>query len=1000
MSNSKRLTILHTAEINDLYGVPSLSLEEKRVSFALNDLEQDVISSIRDRKHKCYAIALLGYFKIKPIQLNPTYKELQGDLAFIAEEYFPKFNVPRFSVTRMQKVRIYDKILNLQNFETWDAKQHQEALISYLHQVAKSWIEPRFLFDACTEYLARNHIAIPKYTVLQRIISQVIKQERKRLSETLKAAISAELAANLADLIDGESTLTVKELKQAAKSFNAPELDKELNVNKLIQPWMNEVNQVVSALSLSQQNQLHYAAMVDYYSITKLKRFDRSTQQLYLLCYLQERAQINIERLADGFIYHVRKLREKAKAYAKEMAYKDWEGAAANVSKAAELLSLFIDNTIDDQVPFRQIKQRAQGLLGAREIESLCLYLKKQKRTKNDYIWEYYDQHENLIQQLIRPLFLCLTFEGSDSTQALAAQLGAMQSELLESGELVSSDRRLIPAKHQLYVIDADNNIVFKRYEMILYLAAQTKLDGQLFIPTAIKYRALHDDLVGDIPWEEKNKLLKNSLLDSMNTEPSQLVKAMEQSMSDKLQRVCQRIDDGDNRNVILRNRSGKTQWRLPSVKAKSALNNPFFDRMKPINVADVLRFVHQETGFLKHFEHVRQVQSGQNNHLNDLLAAIIGNGTYYGLHGMASISDRSYDQLRGIQANYLRPETLNFANDAINDATAQFAIFKHYNIQEGLIHASADGQKFESRLETFKTRYSSKYFGTNKGLTSMNLIANHVALNARIIGANEHESHFILDLLHSNTSEIKPDILSTDTHGVNHVNFALLDLFGYTFAPRYAQFSTVISDLFNVNEGEDNKATLSLKKPINTALIIDQWDTIQRIVISLQQKTITQATLVRKLSGYSQNHPLLKALTEYNRMLKAMYLLDYIDDASLRGYVQRALNRGEAYHQLRRAIAHVNGNRFRGKSDEEIVLWNECARLLTNAIIYFNSLILTRLLKHFEVKGDDMKLKIIQQVSPVAWHNINLNGTYSFSFEQNLLDLDEIMQSIVQNEN
>ena len=69
-------------------------------------------------------------------------------------------------------------------------------------------------------------------------------------------------------------------------------------------------------------------------------------------------------------------------------------------------------------------------------------------------------------------------------------------------------------------------------------------------------------------------------------------------------------------------------------------------------------------------------------------------------------------------QANYLRPETLNLGNDAINDATAKLAIFKHYNIQEGLIHASADGQKFESRLETFKTRYSSKYFGTNKGLT------------------------------------------------------------------------------------------------------------------------------------------------------------------------------------------------------------------------------------------------------------------------------------------
>ncbi len=31
------------------------------------------------------------------------------------------------------------------------------------------------------------------------------------------------------------------------------------------------------------------------------------------------------------------------------------------------------------------------------------------------------------------------------------------------------------------------------------------------------------------------------------------------------------------------------------------------------------------------------------------------------------------------------------------------------------MIHASADGQKFEARRETFKTRYSSKYFGTQK---------------------------------------------------------------------------------------------------------------------------------------------------------------------------------------------------------------------------------------------------------------------------------------------
>ena len=39
---------------------------------------------------------------------------------------------------------------------------------------------------------------------------------------------------------------------------------------------------------------------------------------------------------------------------------------------------------------------QAKQLLGSREIESLCLYLSKQKRSLDDY-WEYYDQQKLLI---------------------------------------------------------------------------------------------------------------------------------------------------------------------------------------------------------------------------------------------------------------------------------------------------------------------------------------------------------------------------------------------------------------------------------------------------------------------------------------------------------------------------------------------------------------------------------------------------------------------------
>lgn len=79
--------------------------------------------------------------------------------------------------------------------------------------------------------------------------------------------------------------------------------------------------------------------------------------------------------------------------------------------------------------------------------------------------------------------------------------------------------------------------------------------------------------------------------------------------------------------------------------------------------------------------------------------------------------------------------------------------------------------------------------------------MANHAALNSRVIGSNKQESHYIFDLLQNNTSDIKPDVLSTDTHGTNHVNFVLLDFFGYTFAPGYASFGDVVEAMFDIKD-------------------------------------------------------------------------------------------------------------------------------------------------------------------------------------------------------
>lgn len=125
--------------------------------------------------------------------------------------------------------------------------------------------------------------------------------------------------------------------------------------------------------------------------------------------------------------------------------------------------------------------------------------------------------------------------------------------------------------------------------------------------------------------------------------------------------------------------------------------------------------------------------------------------------------------------------------------------------------------------------------------------MANHIPINARIIGANEHESHYVFDLLFNNTTGIEPEVHSTDTHGTNQVNFALLHLFGYQFAPRYKDiYDTVTKSLYGFRHPSryENLPLMPIRK-INTRLIISEWENITRIILSLAFKA-TRSTSSR----------------------------------------------------------------------------------------------------------------------------------------------------------
>ena len=160
--------------------------------------------------------------------------------------------------------------------------------------------------------------------------------------------------------------------------------------------------------------------------------------------------------------------------------------------------------------------------------------------------------------------------------------------------------------------------------------------------------------------------------------------------------------------------------------------------------------------------------------------------------------------------------------------------------------------------------RYSSKYFGVNKGVVAYTLCANHIPVNARVISANHHESHYLFDILFNNSSIIDIMWLSGDGHSINQVNFSLLDFIYKQFAPQFKRINHKADKLCGfkpINFYKD--LMIKPKDKFNRKKFKKEWDNIQRIVASLLLGETSQHFIVSKLSSHKRKNKTKEALWE-----------------------------------------------------------------------------------------------------------------------------------------
>ena len=64
---------------------------------------------------------------------------------------------------------------------------------------------------------------------------------------------------------------------------------------------------------------------------------------------------------------------------------------------------------------------------------------------------------------------------------------------------------------------------------------------------------------------------------------------------------------------------------------------------------------------------------------------------------------------------------------------------------------------------------------------------------------------------------------------------------------------------------------------------------------------------------------------------------------------------------------------------------------MIANAIIYYNTLLLSRVYEQKVTAGDLKAIKILKSTSPVAWRNVNLIGNFDFTTTSSPVDIEAL---------
>ena len=1010
------IKILTSIQKKEFEEPPILNQELKNEIFKLPiELEQQVYS-FNNSSNQIHFILMFGYFKITHRFFNPT-SYYDEDIKYIASKF--KFDDNSYSTDIGHSSLATYKNTIKKHFSCVKFTSHiYDILQKESDLLVKKLLKTQDIFYLLVEKSMELRIEVPSYTQITTIISSSINAQNTLDYKKIKKYENHEALKNLDYLLKEDVSNPTKyvlgKYKRVLHSVNATKV-RQSNIDfRYLNDLSKQLEPILKELSLDDNTIIHYAKWVEKSDMHQISRKVKHKQYFDLICFVLHQVKIRSDYLIDIFVQVMQSIKQTTLREHQTIYYDQKHSRTKNFKDLTQFLQTEIIPNILNLESIIKNDFSSEDKISF--IENIITELTKneefQKIKSIDFNslneeTSFYDMLENNSSKLQIRIAKIIQNVDFDTNNSQKSFIKAIEHYKNNNGKLNSSTPKDFLEKNiqsLLFQKDENNTKHFRisLYKILFFIEiSQAIKSGKLNLLNSYRYRAFESYLldINKFKKEKMDLLEQYNLLHFANCKKTTTY--LKEQLNSSFKDVNEKISKELNLYFHLKGENSFT-ITTPKVEKDISLDplTKWLPKDKFIPLISILEEINSYISFTKVFTHYSLGRNRSNIKIEALFASIIGYGCNINISRMAKISKGIFEHDIEHASNwYLSNENLIEANDKIIAFTEQLDIVKLFKNDKDKNHTASDGQKFNISVDSLNAGYSFKYFGLGRGVSRCMFIdESHRLFYSTVINANEREAAYVIDgLMHNDT--IQSDIHSTDTFGYSEVVFALTHLLGFSFAPRIKNFKEQQLYAFEAKKEYHKLGYKVLPiKQINIELIEEQWENILRFVLTIKERETTASQLLKRLTSYPKQHKTYLALREFGRIIKTKFLLEYIDDVTLRQQIEKQLNKIENANKFSKAIFFGNNGEYMYATKEEQDIASNSLRLIQNAIICWNYLYFSdKLAKETDENEKSLIIQSIQNGSIVHWQHINFYGEYDFTgIETNKKEFEFNLEKII----